>query len=204
MATEEQNKPAAAANTVDTAQKSNAGNGDMAHLIGNVGILLDSAVESVQGMISTVSSATGQLIEGVTTTINSEPVKEMLNNVNTATGQLIEGVTATLKSEPVQHSFLELGKFWDGLLSNLNETVSAVQVKDLFENVSAGMNQLVANVFSSAMPPAFMPGASASDDKKKQVKEIQFIHAKDAAQEAPAAPAAQAAPVTQAPKPMAK
>ena len=194
MATEELNKPAAAPNQAPAVPDSNAGNGDMAHLIGNVGILIDSAVESVQGVISTVSSATGQLIEGVTTTINSDQVKEMLQNVNTATGQLIEGVTATLKSEPVQHSFQELGKFWEGLLSNLNETVNSNQVKNLFENVSAGMSQLVGNVFSSAMPPAFLPQAAAVDDKKKHVQEIQFVHTKEVAAPSQAAPTP-AAPV---------
>ncbi len=191
MAIEEQNKPAAAPKTAPAAPESNAGNGDMAHLIGNVGILIDSAVESVQGVISTVSTATGQLIEGVTTTINSEPVKEILHNVNSATGQLIEGVTATLNSEPVQNSFHELGKFWEGLISNLNSTVNSNQVKNLFDNVSAGMSQLVGNVFSSAIPPAFL---SSSDEKKKQVQQIHFTSPKESAApvkiEAPAAPAA--------------
>jgi chlorosome envelope protein H len=186
MATEEQNKPAAAPNPAQGASASNAGNGDMAHLIGNMGILIDSAVESVQGVISTVSTATGQLIEGVTTTINSEPVKEMLQNVNTATGQLIEGVTATLKSDQVQHSFQELGKFWDGLISNLNETVNTGQVKNLFENVSTGMSQLVSNVFSSAMPPSFMPSL---EEKKKHIQQIHFVSPKESAAPAKAEPA---------------
>ncbi|NTU92772.1 MAG: chlorosome envelope protein H [Chlorobiaceae bacterium] len=197
MATEELNKPAAAPKTAD--QASNAGNGDMAHLIGNVGILIDSAVESMQGVISSVSSATGQLIEGVTTTINSEPVKEMLQNVNNATGQIIEGVTATLKSDQVQQSFQGLGKFWEGLISNLNDTVNSGQVKNLFENVSTGMSQLIGNVFSSAMPPAFMP---SGEDKKKNIQQIHFnsqkesavpakVEAPAAAAKAPTGPAAQ-------------
>jgi chlorosome envelope protein H len=198
MATEEQNKPFTAPKPAPAAQESNAGNGDMAHLIGNVGILIDSAVESVQGVISSVSTATGQLIEGVTTTINSEPVKEILNNVNSATGQLIEGVTATLKSEPVQNSFHELGKFWEGLISNLNSTVNSDQVKNLFDNVSSGMSQLVSNVFSSAMPPVFL---SSSDEKKRPVQQIHFVSPKETAApvkvEAPATPAVTpAAPAT--------
>ncbi len=168
MATEEQNKPASA---------SNAGNGDMAHLIGNVGVLIDSAVESVQGVISTVSTATEQIIEGVTTTIKSEPVQGMLNTVNTAAGQVIEGVTATLKSDQVQQSFQELGKFWEGLISNLNDKVKADQVKDLFENVSNGMSQLVGKVFSSAIPTVMIP---SGEDKKKVIQEIHFNSPKDA------------------------
>ena len=172
---EELNKPAAAPKAAPEAPASNVGSGDMANLIGNVGVLLDSAVESVQGVISTVS---------------------------TATGQLIEGVTATLKSEPVQHSVQELGKFWEGLLSNLNETVNSGQVKDLFDNVSAGLNQLVGNVFSSAMPQGLLP---LVEDKKKHVQEIHVIHTKEApaaaAPAAPSAPAPAAAPAAPATTP---
>jgi chlorosome envelope protein H len=196
MATEEQNKPVTTPKPATSAPETNAGNGDMAHIIGNMGVLIDSAVESMQGVISSVSSATGQLIEGVTTTINSEPVKEIIQNVNTATGQLIEGVTATLKSEPVQNSFHELGKFWEGLISNLNTTVNSDQVKNLFDNVSAGMNQLVGTVFSSAMPPAFL---TSGDDKKKHVQEIHFVSPKETP--APVKVEAPAAPVTPAAKP---
>jgi chlorosome envelope protein H len=198
MATEEQNKPFTAPKPATAAPESNAGNGDMAHLIGNVGILIDSAVESVQGVISTVSTATGQLIEGVTTTINSEPVKEILHNVNSATGQLIEGVTATLNSEPVQNSFHELGKFWEGLISNLNSTVNSDQVKNLFDNVSSGMSQLAGNIFSSAMPPVFL---GSSEDKKKHVQQIHFVSPKDTP--APVKVDAPAAPATVPPAPVA-
>lgn len=173
MATEETNKPVAAApKPAAGAQDTNAGNGDMAHLIGNVGILIDSTLESVQGMINTVSTATGQIIEGVTTTINSEPVKGIINNVNTVSGQLIEGVTATLKSDQLQNSFNEMGKFWGGLIANLNATVSSDQVRNLFDNVSSGLNQLVSNVFSSAMPPSIMTGG---DDRKKHVQKIPLL-----------------------------
>jgi chlorosome envelope protein H len=200
MATEEQNQPVAAQKPAAAAPQSNAGNGDMAHLIGNVGILIDSAVESVQGVISSVSTATGQIIEGVTTTINSEPVKEIINNVNTATGQIIEGVTATLKSDQVKNSFQELGKFWGGLISNLNATVNSDQVKNLFDNVSTGMNQLVGNVFSSAMPPVFF--SNSPDDKKKQVQEIHFSGPKETP--APAKTESLPTPVITPVKPAAK
>ncbi|NTV67676.1 MAG: chlorosome envelope protein H [Chlorobaculum sp.] len=193
MATEETNKPAAGA------PESNVGNGDMAHLIGNMGILIDSTIETVQGMLSNVSSATGQivegvtatvnsdtvkgiisnvstatnqLIEGVTTTVNSDAVKGILNNVNSVSGQIIEGVTSTLNSEQIQNSFNELGKFWAGMISNLNETVSTGQVKNLFDNVSAGINQLAGGIFQQGMPPMFMGSGSGSEDKKKIVQQI--------------------------------
>ncbi|NTW69085.1 MAG: chlorosome envelope protein H [Chlorobiaceae bacterium] len=195
---EELNKPAGAPKpAVQKSPESNVGNGDMANLIGNVGILIDSTIESVQGIITSVSSATGQLIEGVsstinsdsvqgmitsvstatgqlidgvTSTINSEPVKDILQNVNSVSGQLIDGVTATLKSDQIQNSFQELGKLWTGLLENLNSTVASVSsgnVQSLFDNVSAGLGQLVGNVMSTTK-------IGGTDDRKREVKEIHF------------------------------
>lgn len=212
MATEEQKKNAdAGQSAIQEVAPGTVGNGDIAHLIGNVGILIDSTIESVQdmissagsatgqiigdvtsninsdtvkdtfesvqGMITTVSTSTGQFIEGVTSTINSDAVKEtiesvqeMISTVGSATGQIIDGVTATFQSEPVQNSFNELGKFWENLMGSLNDTVNSNQVKNLFENVSSGLGQLVGNVFSA-------PGASfgAVDDRKKHVQEIPLI-----------------------------
>ncbi|MCX6179661.1 MAG: chlorosome envelope protein H [Chlorobiales bacterium] len=179
MAAEELNKPAGS--TKPAAQKNpetNVGNGDMANLIGNVGILIDSTIGSVQEIISSVSSATGQLIEGVTSTINSEPVKGIINNVNSVsgqliegvtstTGQLIEGVTATINSEQVQSSFQELGKLWKNLLENLNSTVSSGQVQNLFNNVNSGLGQLMNKIVS--------PGMQIGQDRqKKEVRQIPF------------------------------
>jgi chlorosome envelope protein H len=197
MAAEEIKKPAGA--LVPASPKnpeSGVGNGDMAHLIGSMGNLIDSTIvsvqgiissvssatgqlfegvsstinsDSVQGMISSVSTATGQLIDGVTSTINSEPVKDILHNVNSATGQLIDGVAATLKSDPIQNSVQELGKLWTGLLENLNATVSSNQVQNLFDNVSTGLGQLMGNVFGA-------PGMSSGREnrQKKDVTEIRY------------------------------
>jgi len=199
MANEETSKPAAGAapgapKPAVQPQETNAGNGDMAHLIGNMGILIDSTIESVQGMINTVSSATGQIMEGVNTTINSDQVKGIIDNVNSVSGQLIEGVTSTLNSEQLQNSFNELGKFWAGMISNLNSTVNSNQVKDLFDNVSAGINQLTGMVFSQGMQPPFMMGSGSSDEPRKQAREIPVTHS---APKAPTpAPAAESKPAT--------
>jgi chlorosome envelope protein H len=208
---EDLNKPAGSPKpAVQKSSDSNVGNGDMANLIGNMGVLIDSTIESVQGIITTVSSATGQIIEGVTSTINSEPVQgiinnvnsvsgKLINNVNSVSGQLIDGVTATLNSEQVQSSFQELGKMWKGLLVNLNSTVSSVssgQVQNLFDNVSSGLGQLVGNVMSTAR-------VSGNEDRqKKEVKEIPFSQKEVAAPVKSAAPVATppvAAPVAAAP-----
>jgi len=193
MANEETSKPAAGApKPAGQEQGPNVGNGDMAHLIGNMGILIDSTIESVQGVLNTVSSATGQIIEGVSTTINSDQVKGIISNVNSVSGQLIEGVTNTLKSEQIQNSFNELGKFWTGMISNLNATVNSDQVKSLFDNVSAGLNQLVGTVFSSGMPPVFMGGG---EEKRKQVQQIPMLHSSEKAAAKPAPqPTSPAAP----------
>jgi len=189
MAAEELGKsagtPASTSNT-----ETNVGNGDMAHLIGSVGSLIDSTIVTVQEAISSVSSATGQIIEGVSSTITAESIQEAINSVSSATGQLIDGVTSTINSRPVQdifnsvtsvsgqlidgvtsstqNSFQELGKLWTGLLENLNAVGSSNQVQNLFNNVSAGLGQLMNNSF---MPG--MPGMSGSR-QKKDVTEIIF------------------------------
>jgi len=93
---------------------------------------------------------------------------------------LIEGVTATITSGGVQNSFQELGKLWTNLLDNLNSTVSTNQVQNLFDNVSAGLGQLMSNVFSPGMPgiPGMpgMPGMMTGRENrpKKDVTEIRF------------------------------
>jgi len=176
--------------------ESGVGSGDMALLIGSMGNLIDSTIlsvqgiissvstatgqlidgvsstinsDSVQGMINSVSTATGQLIDGVTSTINSEPVKDILHNVNSATGQLIDGVAATLKSDPIQNSVQELGKLWTGLLENLNATVSSNQIQNLFDNVSTGLGQLMGNVFAAPGMPS-----GRENRMKKDVTEIRY------------------------------
>jgi len=55
-------------------------------------------------------------------------------------------------------------------MDTLNDTVNSNQVKNLFENVSSGLGQLVGNVFSA-------PGAAfgSTDDRKKHVQEIPLI-----------------------------
>ncbi len=203
MAAEELNKPAAKPAPQEN-PASNAGNGDMASLIGNMGVLIDSTIESVQGMISTVSTATGQILEGVNSTINSEPVKKIIDNVNSVSGQLIEGVTATLNSEQVQSSVQEIGKLWKNLLESLNTTVSSVnatvnsgQVQNLFDNVSAGLGQLVSTIFS----PGMFPGAGSDEKHKKEIKQIPFSQKPIAPPEAAPAPVREtAAPAKEAPK----
>ena len=127
MATEEINKQAGALIPgAKQDQEATVGNGDIAHLIGSVGSLIDSTIESVQGMISSVSNATGQLIDGVTSTINSDQI---------------------------QNSFQGLGKLWNGLIETLNNTVSSNQVQNLFDNVSSGLGQLMNNVFAAPGMP---------------------------------------------------
>jgi len=224
MAAEELNKAAGAVPPVSPQNTATGvGNGDMAHLIGDVGALIDSTIvsvqgaissvssateqiiegvtltiksepvqgvinsvssvtgqlinnitstinpESIQGMINSVSSATGQLIDGVNSTINSQPVQEILNNVSSVSGQLIEGVTTTINSG--QNSFQELGKLWTSLLENLNAAGSVNQVQNLFNNVSAGLGQLMNSSFMPGMPG--MPNMMGNR-VKRDVTEIRF------------------------------
>ena len=170
MATEEIKKTAGS--LIPTAQQDQdvtVGNGDIAHLIGSVGSLIDSTIESVQGMISSVSNATGQLIDGVSSTINSESVQGMISSVSNATGQLIDGVTSTINSDQIQNSFQGLGTVWNGLIETLNNTVSSNQVQNLFDNVSSGLGQLMNNVFAAPGMPT-----GRENRPKKDVTEIRY------------------------------
>jgi chlorosome envelope protein H len=248
MAAEELNKPAASP-APSNQSETNVGNGDMAHLIGNVGSLIDSTIisvqgaissvsatteqiiegvsstinsepvqlvinsvssvaeqviqsvtaivnpESIQGVFNSVSSATGQLIDGVSSTINSQPVQEIFNNVSSGAGQLLDGVTSTINYGLSQSSFQELGKLWRGLLENLNAGGSVDQVQNLFNNISAGLGQLLNS--------SFMPGASGGRENrgKKDVVEIRFtpkevasVPVREVVVQTQAAPVQQSAP----------
>jgi chlorosome envelope protein H len=194
MAAEELNKP-----------DPKALEGEFANLIGKAGMLIDSTIVSVQGMISSVSSVTEQLIDGVNSTIKSEPLQEIIQNVNSVSGQLIEGVNtvsgqlfegvnATINSQQVQ----DFGKMLKNLLDNINTTVSTGQVQNLFGNVSFGLGQLVNTVFAPVI------SGGCGEHQKKEVRQIPFTHTQEsnpagtAVQAAPApAPAADQAPENQ-------
>ncbi|MDP8305376.1 MAG: chlorosome envelope protein H [Candidatus Chlorobium antarcticum] len=191
---EELNKPAAPVPAVQPkAPETAPGNGDMANLIGNIGILIDGAVVSLQGIFGFIGTTTGQLIEGVNTTVNSSQfkemvenvgqattqladgvnstinsvqVKEIIENVSNATGQIVEGVTATINSDQIQSSVQELGRFWTNILQNID---NSGQVKNMFDNVSAGLGQLMGSIL-----PAGIQMGSKAETVKKEVKEIPF------------------------------
>ena len=136
------------------------GNGDMALLIGSMGSLIDSAIVSVQEIITTVSSVTGQLIEGVSSTINSEPVQGMISSVGSATGQLIEGVSSTITVESVQGVISSVssatGQLIDGvssatgqLIDGVTSTINSEPVREMFNNITSVPGQLIDGVTST-------------------------------------------------------
>ena len=150
MAAEELKKPAGAvvpvsSNNTDTG----VGNGDMAHLIGSIGSLIDSTIVSVQGIITTVSSVTGQLMEGVTSTINSDPVQGIISSVGSATGQLIEGVTSTITVESVQGVINSVGSATGQLIDGVTSTINSEPVREMFNNVTSVPGQLIEGVTST-------------------------------------------------------
>ncbi len=150
MAAEELKKPAGAVVPVSSNNTdSGVGNGDMAHLIGSMGALIDSTIISVQGIITTVSSVTGQLIEGVTTTMNSEPVQGMISSVSSATGQLIEGVTSTITVESVQGVLNSVSSATGQLIDGVTSTINSEPVREMFNNVTSVPGQLIEGVTST-------------------------------------------------------
>ena len=123
----------------------------------------------------------------------------MFNNVTSVPGQLIEGVTSTITSGQVQNSFQELGKLWTGLLENLNAAGSSNQIQNLFNNVSAGLGQLMNNSFMSGMPGMQGMAGMSGNRAKKDVTQILFTPTATpveviAPKEVPVAPAPKSAP----------
>jgi chlorosome envelope protein H len=157
MATEELKKNAGSEQAItQSAQTGNVGKGDMAQLIGNMGVLIDSTIESVQGMINSAGSATGQIIEDVTATIKSDSVKEtiesvqgMINSVGSATGQLIEGVTSTINSEPVQGIINNVNSVSGQLLEGVTATLKSEQVQNSFNELGKFWDNLIGNLNST-------------------------------------------------------
>jgi chlorosome envelope protein H len=80
------------------------------------------------------------------------------------------------------------------MISNLNETVNSGQVKNLFDNISAGISQLAGGIFPQGMPPMFM--GSGGEEKRKVVQQIPVMHAgsKPPAEPAPAPAAPKSEP----------
>ncbi|MEI7695251.1 MAG: chlorosome envelope protein H [Chlorobium sp.] len=145
MAAEELSNPAGTpASLKDT--ETGAGNGDMAQLIGSMGSLIDSTIVSVQEAISSVSSTTGQIIEGVSATIQSEPVQGVINSVSTVTGQLINGVTSTINAESIQGVFNSVSSATGQLIDGVAATINSQPVQEIINNVSSVSGQVIDGV----------------------------------------------------------
>ena len=148
MAAEELGKsagtPASTSNT-----ETNVGNGDMAHLIGSVGSLIDSTIVTVQEAISSVSSATGQIIEGVASTIKSEPVQGVFNSVSSVTEQIFTGVASTITAESIQEAINSVSSATGQLIDGVTSTINSQPVQDIFNSVTSVSGQLIDGVTSS-------------------------------------------------------
>ena len=148
MAAEELGKsagtPASTSNT-----ETGVGNGDMAHLIGSVGSLIDSTIVTVQEAISSVSSATGQIIEGVASTIKSEPVQGVFNSVSSVTEQIFTGVASTITAESIQEAINSVSSATGQLIDGVTSTINSQPVQDIFNSVTSVSGQLIDGVTSS-------------------------------------------------------
>ncbi|MBO8092717.1 MAG: hypothetical protein J7D60_05345 [Prosthecochloris sp.] len=115
--------------------------GDIPMLMENVGHLIDSTIESVTGMIASATNVTGQIIDNVNVTVQSDTVKGIMKNLGSVSENLTQGITST--SEQLKDSIALFGKVLGSITESISSTVTSEPVKNLFETVSNGLGQII-------------------------------------------------------------
>lgn len=130
-----------------TASESSAargsGNGDFPVLFENIGLMIDSSIESVTEMINSASSVTKQVSENIILTTNSDAVKGMADNIGSLSQNVIKGINDTLNSEQLKKTFSELGNLASTVIDSAGSVARSEQTQNLFNTISTGLNQLL-------------------------------------------------------------
>ncbi|MCW8819581.1 MAG: hypothetical protein OQK61_04625 [Ignavibacteriaceae bacterium] len=162
--------------TPETAQNETSGqassgnkNADFPTLFENIGLLIDSSIGSIAGMIDSANSVTKQVSENITLTANSDAVKGIVDNIGSLSQNVIQGVNDTLNSEQLKKTFDELGKLATSVLDSAGSVANSEQAQNLFTTVNTGLNQLLQTIVSPVQS-----GAAAMQAKK--AIEIPFCH----------------------------
>ncbi len=162
---EELNKPAPASAQKPSDPEQTGTNpggiqGDIPMLLENVGNLIDSTIESVSDMLNSATNVTGQIIENVNVTVQSDAVQGIMKNIGNVSEKVAESVNATLNAQQLKDSLSVFGQMLDNITETFNTTVNSEPVRNLFETVSTGINQLMNNLLPqdgsccSALPKA--------------------------------------------------
>lgn len=171
MAEELKNNPGTPETPSKTPSESGASRGsnnaDFPTLFGNIGLMIDSSVESVAKMINSASSLTQQVSENITLTTNSDAVKEIVDNIGSLSQNVIQGVNDTLNSEQLKKTFNELGNLASTVIESAGSVARSEQTRDLFNTISTGLNQLVQAIVTPIQ-------SGAGDMHSKKAVEIPF------------------------------
>ena len=138
----------------DTPAISQTGSADFPSLLGNIGLLIDTSLDSVTRMINSATAITQQISENITLTANSDVVKGMVDNISSVSQNVIKGVNDTLNSEQLKKTFDELGKLASGVIDGAGSIANSQQAQNLFNTVSSGLNQLIQTIVTTGQQGA--------------------------------------------------
>ena len=162
--------PETDANTApESSASQGSGNADFPTLFGNIGLMIDSSIESVTEMINSASSITKQVSENITLTTNSDAVKGMVDNIGSLSKNVIQGVNDTLNSEQLKKTFNELGNLASTVIDSAGSVARSEQTQNLFNTISTGLNQLLQTIVSPIQ-------SGAAGIQSKKAVEIPFCH----------------------------
>ncbi len=172
-----------------------SGNADFPSLFGNIGLMIDSSIESVTEMINSASSVTKQVSENITLTTNSDAVKSIVDNIGSLSQNVIQGVNDTLNSDQLKKTFNELGNLASTVIDSAGSVARSEEAQNLFNTVSTGLNQLLQTIVTPIQ-------SGAAGIQSKKAVEIPFCHKTpcEPAGQSPS-PEKQNAPVIEKPKP---
>ena len=155
--------------TPESSASRGGGNADFPTLLGNIGLMIDSSIQSVTEMINSASSVTKQVSENIILTTNSDAVKGMVDNIGSLSQNVIKGVNDTLNSEELKKTFNELGKLASTVIDSAGSVARSEQTQNLFNTISTGLNQLLQTIVTP-----IQSGAGGMHSKK--AVEIPFCH----------------------------
>ena len=135
--------------TTDVPAISQTGDADFPTLLGNIGLMIDTSIESVTKVINSATAITQQVSENITLTANSDVVKGMVDNIGSVSQSIIKGVNDTLNSEQLKKTFDELGKLASTVIDGAGSIANSQQAQNLFNTVSSGLNQLIQTIVAT-------------------------------------------------------
>ena len=155
--------------TSELSSSRSSSNADFPTLFGNIGILIDSSIESITGVIDSANSVTKQVSENITLTVNSDTVKGVVDTIGSLSQNVIQGVNDTLNSEQLKKTFDELGNLAGTVIDSAGSVARSEQAQNLFNTISSGLNQLLQTIINPSQ-------SGVAGMQAKKAVEIPFCH----------------------------